>query len=96
VTRLRPTPAVLAGLLALALLSACVPSPPTPTPALPGGRPPNVPEKVIQGAPTIAPPPSGAIPNATPANPGAAAGYPVPGPATTPVNRTAPAGAAYP
>jgi hypothetical protein len=87
----------LAALVALATLSltGCVPGVSTPTPAAPAGRPPPVSDKVIQQAPNIPSPPSGPIPGASPANPGAAGGYPVPGPATTPVTRPAP-GAAYP
>jgi hypothetical protein len=87
----------LAALAALAflLLAACVPGVSTPTPAAPAGRPPPVSEKVLQQAPNVPSPPSGPIPGASPANPGAAGGYPVPGPGTTPITRPAP-GAAYP
>ena len=66
----------LAALVALAM-AACVPVVPTPTPAAPAGKPPPVPEKVLQ-APNVPSPPSGSIPGASPANPG---GYP--GPTTT-------------
>jgi hypothetical protein len=85
--------AALAALAAVAL-SGCVPGVATPTPAAPAGKPPPVPDKVLQ-APNVPSPPPGLIAGATPANPGVAAGYPVPGPATTPATRPAP-GAGYP
>jgi hypothetical protein len=87
----------LAALALGALLSAaCVPGVSTPTPAaVIQSKPPAVPDKVLQQAPAAPTPPAGTIVGATPAAPGASGGYPVPGPATTPVSRTAP-GAAYP
>lgn len=83
-------------LVGILVSAACVPGVSTPTTAPPlqgGSKGPAVSEKALQLNPPT--PPSGAIQGATPANPGVAGGYPVPGPQSTPVNRTAP-GAAYP
>jgi hypothetical protein len=69
-------------------LSACVPAVSTPTP--PAGKPPPVPDKILQ-APNVPSPPPGAIPGATPVG-----AYPVPGPSPTPESRPAPSSKGYP